>query len=280
MTEKKEIELLSNDITKQLKKLEATFWDVFVHPGNYDDYYIDQNGHPQFDYEKEDQKTWLFYGTRSLYFKICLFLELKKVPFYRKMFTDKFEPLIDSSKKLLKSRGSLYQDDEPSMIVHDEFREFLNSFQEFKTDYFKKLEVNKLKQILDNTNSILDRTKVVITNETSIYKPVKWIIEIVYPSARSLNKARFVKKFSTYQPDILIPEISSAVEYKFIRKGVGIEKYLDQIKTDADNYEGDLEYKFFYAVVFFEDKSEINPASFQQAIYEKKFPDNWILISQ
>lgn len=278
----KEIEFLSKEISTLLHKLEVAFWEAYVYPGNYDDddYYEDENGQMQYhhDYEKEDKKTWLYYGTRKLFYKICVFLELKNVPLYYKMFTDKFQPIIDDNEKVTKSRGPLYEDDEPSMIIHDNFREYLSSFQEFNNDYSKKLEVNKLKQILENTNSILAKTNTTVTNETSIYTPVKWIVEIVYPSMRSLGKARFIKKFSTYHPDILIPEVSSAVEYKYIRKGVGVETYLDQIKTDADNYEGDLEYKFFYAIVYFEDKTEINPAGFKQAVFEKKFPDNWILI--
>ncbi|WP_242203226.1 PD-(D/E)XK nuclease domain-containing protein [Aestuariivivens insulae] len=106
--------------------------------------------------------------------------------------------------------------------------------------------------------------------------PIKF--DLNKSTTRNLGKARFVKKFTTYHPDILVPEISSAVEYKYIRKGAGIETYLDQIKTDADNYEGDPEYKFFYAVIYFEDKSVINPAGFKQAVIEKKFPENWTLI--
>lgn len=283
MTEtQKQTDFLSKEISTVLHKLEVAFWEAYVYPGNYDDdeYYEDENGQMQYyhDYEREDKKTWLFYGTRTLFYKICVFLELKNVPLYYKMFTDKFQPIINDKEKVTESRGPLYEDDEPSMIIHDDFREFLRSFQEFDNDYSKKLEVNKLKQILENTNSILAKTNTTVTNETSIYTPVKWLVEIVYPSMRSLGKARFIKKFSTYHPDILIPEISSAVEYKYIRKGVGIETYLDQIKTDADNYEGDFEYKFFYAIVYFEDKSEINPAGFKQAVFEKKFPDNWILI--
>ena len=182
-------------------------------------------------------------------------------------------------KKVTKSRGSLYEDSEPSMIIHDEFREFILSFQEFDFTSTKKIETNKLKLILENTNAIVSKTKTKITNETSIYRPVKWLVEIVYPQSRNLGKARFIKKFTTYHPDILIPEISSAVEYKYIRKGKNPEKYIDQIKTDADNYEGDAEYKYFYAIVYFEEKTDINPEAFKQAVREKSFPDNWTLIA-
>ena len=69
------------------------------------------------------------------------------------------------------------------------------------------------------------------------------------------------------------------MEYKYIRKGENIEKYIDQIKTDADNYKGDSEYKFFYAVVYFGDKAEHNPEAFKNAVNEKSFPDNWTIMA-
>jgi len=275
MDKKKEIENLAKEIRSQLHKLENTFWEVYVNPANYD--YVPE--HHYYDYEKEDKKTWLFHGTRILYYKICLFLELKNVPFYYKMFTSKFESIINDEKKVTESRGPLYEDSEPSMIIHDEFREFLWSFYEFDYSSTKRIETNKLKLILENTNSILSKTKTKISNETSIYKPIKWFVEIVYPLSRDLAKARFIKKFTTYHPDILVPEISSAVEYKYIRKEENVEKYLDQIKTDADNYVGDPEYKYFYAIVYYEDKSEINHEAFKQAVREKRFPETWTIIA-
>jgi hypothetical protein len=232
-----------------------------------------------FDIEKRDNETLLYHGTKRLYYKICLFLELKNVPLYYKSFTLKFKDRIENEELTMESYGGLYNDSEPSMIIHDQFRDFLSAFVEFDNGFAKKLETNKLKLILENTNSILAKTATTITNETSIYSPIKWITDIIYPTTRNLGKARFIKKFSTYHPDILVPEISSSVEYKFIRKGEKYEKYLDQIKTDADNYEGDPEYKYFYAVVYFENKNEINKGAFEQAIKEKKFPENWTLIA-
>jgi len=277
MDKKKEIENLAKEIRSLLQKLENAFWEVSVNPANHQ--YHSNPGEHSYNYEVEDNDTWLFHGTRILYYKICLFLELKDVPSYLQMFTAKFGSIINDEKQVKESRGPLYDNSEPSMIIHDEFREFLWSFYEFDYALTKKIESNKLKLILENTNSIISKTNTNITNETSIYNPVKWVVEIVYPHTRNLGKARFIKKFATYHPDILVPEISSAVEFKYIRKGKNAEKYIDQLKTDADNYDGDPEYKYFYAVVFYEDKSDINPAGFKQAIREKKFPENWTVLA-
>lgn len=281
MNKTQEIQFLVKEIQSLLHTLESNFWDVFVSPSNYDmhDDEISETTAYYFNYEEEDKKTFLFHGTRMLYYKICLFLELKDVPLYHKMFTSKFASIINDEKKITKSRGPLYMNEEPSMIIHDDFREFLSAFYEFNFETTRKLETNKLKLILENTISILSKTNTFITNETSIYTPVKWIVEMVFPVSRDLGKARFIGKFTTYHPDILIPEISSAVEYKYIRKGQVIDKYLDQIKTDADNYVGDPEYRFFYAIVFFEDKADLNPEAFKQAVIEKAFPENWLIMA-
>lgn len=278
MDRKQELQYIVKEIQELLYDLESTFWDVYVKPAYEYDLNDNKKGN-SIDFREDDNKTWLFHGTRRLYYKICLFLELKSIPLYYQMFTAKFGPIIDNEKKVTKQRGPLYSELEPSMIIHDEFRDFLSVFSEFDYSHSKKQNTNKLKLILENTNSIISYTKTKVTNETSIYKPVKWIVEMIYPTTRSLGKARFIKKFKTYHPDILVPEISSAVEYKLVRSGENIEKYLDQIKTDADNYEGDSEYKFFIAVVYFEEKAELNPTAFKQSVNEKSFPDNWTIIA-
>lgn len=273
MNKENEINYLVGEIRLLLSKLESTFWESCVAPT---ESWYDENTYP---FETADKKTWLYYGTKILYYNICVFLELKNLPLYQKMFVEKFSNIIENESTTLKSRGPIYSESEPTMIILDDFREFLSSFSEFDYDALKKNKTNKLRLILENTISIIEKTKTTVTNETSIYRPVKWFVEIVYPSARSLNKARFIKKFTTYHPDILIPEISSAVEYKYAKRGENINKYIDELKIDAENYTEDSDYKYFYAVVVFEDKSELNPAAFKNGINEKNFPETWSIIA-
>lgn len=272
MAKEHEIDKLTKDINRLLSELEGYFWDVCVAPSY-------EPGKPS-RYEqaaRDDKETWLFYGTRQLYYKICLFLELKEVPVYLNLFIAKFGHFIDDKKEVMKDRGPLYEESEPSMIIHDDFRDFLAGFAEFQHN--RKADTNKLRLILENTHSILTRHSVVPKSEPAIYKAVRWYIEIIYPQTRHLNKARFIRKFKTYHPDILVPEVSSSIEYKFIKKGKDIGDYLDQVKTDADNYTGDPEYKFFYAVVYFENKAELNQAAFKNSVAEHAFPENWTVIA-
>jgi hypothetical protein len=276
MTRDKEIETIVRDIQELLKELESVFFNVFVAPIYYGDEPEERSIYT--NYLEDDNETWLFHGTRRLYYKICYFLELKNVPIYLSMFRETFSSKIDNQEKVLESYRGLYNDDEPSMIIHDRIRDFLSALPEFHDEKLLKPEGNKLKMILENTNFVLAKTKTKVTNETSIYRPVKWFVDLVYPTTRRLGKARFIEQFTTYHPDILVPELNTAIEYKFIKKGSNIESYLTQLKTDADCYKGDPEYRFFYAIIYFEDKGEINLSAFSNAIREKEFPENWIIL--
>jgi len=211
--EENEIKLLIVKIKNRLALLESYFWDVFVETAYYDE------PNPV-DEEKDDKETYLFHGTKELYYWICLFLELRNLSAYLNLFISKFNPYIDDKKKVIESRNPLYQDSEPSMIILDDFRNFLSAFSEFSG--FDKVPTDKLYNVLIATNGILDKTNVQPDGETIIYKTVHWFLAHIYPKSKLLNRAKFFDLFTHYIPDILIPEIASAVEYKYIRKGKNI----------------------------------------------------------
>jgi hypothetical protein len=270
-----DLEYIVTEILKLKSTLQSYYWDVYIEP-NVHPYSTAQQEY--LESQNRDKETYILYGTRRLYYCICVFLELKNVPSYLKMFVDKFNTIIEDKEEVVKGIGPLYEDSDPSMKILDHFDDFLNTFPEFDYGNKKNKTEDKLHELLKETNNILIKTKTKVSNETSIYKSVKWFIELIYPSTRNLNTARFIRKFSTYHPDILIPEISTAIEYKFIKKSENVNKYLDQLKTDADNYIKDVEYNFFYAVVYYEDKTELTQSSFIHAVKEKHFPSNWIII--
>lgn len=273
--QKGEIEHLASEIKSLLSEMETAFFEVYVEPGYYGDI-----GSRYDDWQLSDKDKWLYYGTRILYYRICVFLEAKGLLEFQKIFINKYQAKIESEKDVKKSESPRYEESEPSMVILDEFREFLSPFEEFDYKRDRKISHDKLKSILSNSKNVLNKLKINPKSEPVIYKNIRWFIEMVYPTTRARNKSRFIKKFSTYQPDILIPEINTSVEYKLIKRGKNIGTYLDQLKTDADSYTGDPEYKKFYAVVYFEDAlADLKDDSFKVAVMEKGFPDNWEIIA-
>ncbi|WEK36153.1 MAG: hypothetical protein P0Y53_01450 [Candidatus Pseudobacter hemicellulosilyticus] len=267
MDTKMEIEQLAREIRELLSKLDTTFWEVHVEDRDM------VNGT-----DRHDNIEWLFHGTRRLYYKICLFLELRGLNAYLEMFRSRYANAVYDRDDSLQGSMLRYSEYEPSMIILEEFRDFLSVFPDVRSREREK-STDRLRMILDNTRSILTQTNTQPENEAKVYNAVRWFIDVVYPSTRHGGSTRFQKKFTNYKPDILIPELQSAVEYKYVRSGKSFGTYLDQLKTDADSYTGDPDYKYFYAVVYFENSGELSPHGFNHGVTEKQFPDNWTVIA-
>src|SRR5690606_13691075 len=116
--------------------------------------------------------------------------------------------------------------------------------------------------------------------EEHIYIPIKWIIGLYFPKVRRKNQASFIQKFQHYKPDILIPELKTAIEYKYIKseKENDIEKYIDEIRTDSINYVGDERYDNFIACVYLKSNAITTPQEIEACWETKNFPINWKLI--
>ncbi|KFC19111.1 PD-(D/E)XK nuclease domain-containing protein [Epilithonimonas lactis] len=148
-------------------------------------------------------------------------------------------------------------------------------------DYAKIKEDENLKlfSLLQNTGFIVKNLNKPIKNESDIYQQVKWILGLYYPSCRLRNKASFIQEFKAYNPDILIPEMKTAIEYKYVDSANdNIDEFMDQIKIDATNYVNDSRYENFYAVIYIEDISISTPESIEIAWKSKHFPNNWNLV--
>ena len=160
-----------------------------------------------------------------------------------------------------------------------EFKRLLGPFKVFDYRHHKEEETKRLETILRNTDFILNNINAEINNETDIYKQIKWILGLYYPSCRQKSKASFIQEFKTYNPDILIPELKTAIEYKYIKsKEDNIDDFIDQIKVDATNYIDDHCYENFIAVIYFKSTSIATPESIEVAWKAKKFPNNWELV--
>jgi hypothetical protein len=216
-------------------------------------------------------------GLRSLYHHILLYLEVKEVPEYLQLFRDSYGNKMSDDKFILKD-DILHPEGEPELVLLNEFYRFLSPFKDFDYSANDKEEINHLLEVLKGTRYILQNLKTEITNETSIYKEVKWVLKLFYPEARKAVKADFHSLFKSYEPDVLIPELKTAVEYKLIRTSANIEDYIDQVSVDAINYKGDYRYENFIAVLCIENAGSAPEKNIRKAWSSKNFPTNWDLV--
>ncbi|EPU1022796.1 hypothetical protein ACVUNK_004389, partial [Escherichia coli] len=85
----------------------------------------------------------------------------------------------------------------------------------------------------------------------------------------------FLKSFKEYKPDILIPELFTAVEYKYASTEEKLKSTIEQIAADVKGYTGDNDYNIFYAV-FYVTTDFWGLEKFMNVWNENKFPQNWI----
>lgn len=238
-------------------------------------------------YEREEAEeefpglteSWIKDKIKDLYRLIKAYLEAKGMTFYLTSFQQQYEHII-SDEKFDFFKGVMHHPDaEFELDVITEFKRHLKAFKAFSYRQEKEAENIRLLNILKHTDHILKNVKAVVETEADIYKQVKWVLGLYYPRCRTTNKAAFVHQFKTYNPDILIPELKTAIEFKYLRtRRENIDNYIDQVKVDATNYTGDPLYENFIAVLYINDTAIATHESIQMAWQQKKFPNNWDLV--
>ena len=224
-------------------------------------------------------ESWLQTRITDLYYLILAYLEGKEMPELAKTFKTKFENKLGNESLLLERAQTHPESEAEELVIINNFKQFLDAFKSFNHKQSIEDEAIKLTSILENTDFILKNCKSQISNEADIYKEVKWVLSLYYTSLKSLHKASFIQKFKIYNPDILIPELKTAVEYKYIKdKSQNIDEFIDQVRTDATNYVDDYRYENFIAVLYLEDASIATPQNIRECWKSKKFPINWDLI--
>lgn len=182
-------------------------------------------------------------------------------------FTDKmlFEIVYDENS------GEMY-----SKMVNKYWR-FLSPFEFSQQSYLDKLlkqtGVIYLERVLRNTQVIINEIGAKPTSEPQVYKAVKLVVRSIFPSALEPTSG-FFKSFKNYRPDILVPEIHTAVEYKYADTEAKLKHQVEEVVADTKGYTGDSNYEIFYAVFYVTDDF-LGIDRFEEMWKEMKFPRNW-----
>jgi hypothetical protein len=269
MLKEDEIKYIETEIIKTFISIEKTFYYELL------EYERDQQQEEYPGYTKE----WIKYRVKDLYYLIKAYMESKGVSIYLQDFHQKFDAFINDDTSYVLKTQIYHPDEVEELKIIIDFKRFLNPFKAFDYRHTKEEESLKLISILKHTDYILKNIKAKILAEADIYKQVKWVLGLYYPKCRLLNKASFIQEFKIYNPDILIPELKTAIEYKYVRDTTdNIDEYIDQIRTDATNYAGDHRYENFIAVLYVKNTVIATHDAIQVSWEQKKFPKNWELV--
>lgn len=211
----------------------------------------------------------------SLYLTTVCFLDAAQLHAYLQQFYRIFGSEFDATKAVTEYEVDHYWSGEPFNTYLANLRQFLSPLDVLgDVDRYLKLSgVLYLERILENTASIVHKAGKKPASEVEVYKAVRVILESVFPSVKA-PKSNFLKTAQEYKPDILIPELSAAVEYKYAKDEAKLKAVIAQISDDVKGYAGDKDYNLFYAV-FYVTNDFWGSAKFNEVWKEKEFPENW-----
>lgn len=253
------IQFLANEIDK--------LWTRFRN------YFIELNYEHEDHHEIEEN---IKYTAEQIFQNGKLFFEYKNLPGHRNDFVTEVAPIISDRKKLMDMK---YYDEigEAFSTLSDVFHKYFSPFSEFNVESNEINEQKYGRQILENilksTNKILTDNSLIPSHEPDIYPCIRKTVEVVFPEHKTPTTP-FLRNASEYKPDVLLPILKSAVEYKLARNEKELNKTMDEILIDVQGYDEHTDYDFFYAA-FYVKSGVTTSMKFDLLWKQKKFPKNW-----
>ncbi|EGR1559698.1 TPA: hypothetical protein NJ560_004496 [Vibrio parahaemolyticus] len=217
------------------------------------------------------------YTIKSLYMAVVYYLDSNNLNNYLNVFYKTFGKNPNSPKYLEDFEIDHYWSGELYSVFLHKLLQFLSVFEfmESDSDRYKRLSgIRYLETVLKSTASIISKSGENPSTETQVYNAVKNTLEAIFPSSKS-PKSNFIKTAKEYKPDILIPELFTAVEYKYAKDESKLKATIEQISADVIGYTGDKDYNIFYAV-FYVTEDFWGLEKFNRVWQEHKFPSNWL----
>ncbi len=122
------------------------------------------------------------------------------------------------SEKTILSSGMQDFDGEVYSKILVEISDYLNAFEFFSENgleyLLKRAGITFLENILENTAVIINDLNLTPTSEVQVYNSVKVVCKAAFPTA-IYPTTPFISIAQEYKPDILIPFLNCAIEYKY-----------------------------------------------------------------
>lgn len=266
----------AEEYTEEEKSLMPKLEDV---KDEFDDYFYYE------EIQKEVLENKLSASFNKLYNQIQVLVELCNLNNYRIHVENVLGKYREEPIKILRTnKFEIYNFNKNSEVyqIIKEIDEILSPFDFSISNELEELKkargIEYLENVLKDTTAIISRLKLKPNSEAKVYNAVKFVIHSVFPSSKSPSK-NFLGALKNYEPDILIPELEAAIEYKYAETEEKIKSTISQIPDDVIGYEFDADYKYFYAVFFITGEAKsMGVNKFNEAIKERNFPKNWKFI--
>lgn len=233
----------------------------------------------EFNEQEDEARRALEETLQALYVSTVALLDVHSLPGYLSQFHEMVGKTFDAKKATALEANE--QDWPPfrRSIFLAKLRLFLAPLGIDSSANFYRQQggVKALEAVLENTAHLLKLWGLKPKSESEVCKPIRELLKVMFEGTLRPPAGRFNKSFKYYKPDILIPDLFAAIEYKYLRNQTAFNASLGEIADDVGGYTGDPQYKLFYAVFYFTGNF-FTQKRFNSAWKEKKFPKEWVPI--
>lgn len=212
---------------------------------------------------------------RCLYAASLAYIEAKNLPAYLNMFFEQIDPYFADDDSMMIGNWSPAGD--RYSVLANQFDKMFYAFpalsSESKGDLIRVTGLTYVENILASTAIIMRDLKIIPKSEIEVSNAVKIVCKATFPTAQFPTES-FQQTAKCYKPDILIPSLGCAIEYKFAETQSRLIQTIDEILIDVKGYAQNRTYKIFYAVFYVKPGIWTN-ARFDAVWKEKQFPENW-----
>lgn len=265
---------LEHNVLKLFSELEQLQHTIFNHEQFGQEHDLNKSTPPDWWIE-EDEQLKLSHESmiKSLHNHIICYFDMMKLNSYLDIFIKKFGEFPNTTDAYNGIDFEPFNGEIYNQYLH-ELWSFLSPFDFFKKDLsIKQTGIKYLETILKNTATAIYKMRQKPISEAQVYNAVKILIESIFPTSKNAG-SNFLKTAKEFKPDILIPELSAAIEYKYAKDETKLKTTIEQIAADVKGYTGDQDYNVYYAV-FYVTNDFWGESKFEQVWADNKFPKNW-----
>lgn len=164
-------------------------------------------------------------------------------PLYAKRVSDDRKSFADLSDVVPPDDYDSYFTSEPLNKVRSLFRSLA-----ILTDPDGANPLTVLENNLRNTHRAIQLAKITPTKEADVVKVAREALQLSFSGV--VREPNISQSWKSFRPDLAIPDLMVAIEYKFIETAPEATNAIDQLLIDMKAYEYGTQYHFFYAVLY------------------------------
>lgn len=213
----------------------------------------------------------------DLHRQTAFLIEARGLTSFLEAFHKKFGNSIDGYHEAHQFDSDYLSHPQLRSVFLTKLRQFLrplNIVEEGLDDYRVQSGLLYLERVLDGTARLLKDREITPSSEPEIYREIRKLMVTLFPSAADPPPGRFIKTCKYYRPDLLIPELHTAVEYKYLNTEGKLTSAFGQIADDVHGYRNDPDYKYMYAV-FYQTQDFWGRERCETVWKNYEFPDYW-----